>query len=234
MENVRTLLKKASEEERQALAKILKAKHNPVAEIFDGDSDQIDNIIRELRWNAQHKSDFIFEWILSDNKVSYKEVVQKNLKYLKVEFLPFESVRELEIKLAQHVFKTVWDKMTDQQKEEMEEQLQREATKFDKAGALKASGGLATAMIAGNVSGFGIYLLASTSLGAITGLLGVTLPFAVYMGMSSAISVILGPVGWAGLGLFTIWKVADPNYQRLTQAILYICALREKVEGGYE
>jgi uncharacterized protein YaaW (UPF0174 family) len=58
---------------------------------------------------------------------------------------------------------------------------------------LLVSGGT---MLAAKMSGFGVYLLASTVLGSLTKALGLTLPFAVYMGMSQAIALVLGPIGW--------------------------------------
>ncbi len=65
------------------------------------------------------------------------------------------------------------------------------------------------------------------------GVLSVTLPFAVYITMSSAIAVIIGPVSWIGAGLFTIWKLTGANYKRLIPAILYVSALRAKQQGNF-
>ena len=45
-------------------------------------------------------------------------------------------------------------------------------------------------------SGFGVYLLASSTVGAISGLVGVSLPFAFYTTMSSVINIAIGPVGF--------------------------------------
>ncbi len=82
-------------------------------------------------------------------------------------------------------------------------------------------------LTAAQLSGFGVYLLASTTLGAITGAIGITLPFAVYTAMSSAIAVIIGPVGWIGAGLFAVWQLTGANYKKLIPAILFVCALRQ-------
>ncbi|MBU7587572.1 MAG: hypothetical protein KAF91_32910, partial [Nostoc sp. TH1S01] len=59
------------------------------------------------------------------------------------------------------------------------------------------------------------------------------LPFVAYTTMSSTIAVIIGPVGWIGAGLFTAWQLTSPNYKRLIPAIIYICALRAKLDGGF-
>ena len=50
--------------------------------------------------------------------------------------------------------------------------------------------------------------------------------------MSSTIAVVLGPVGWIGVGLFVLWKLTGPNYPRLIRAILYIAMLRARQQHG--
>lgn len=55
-------------------------------------------------------------------------------------------------------------------------------------------------VVAGELSGFGIYLATTTGLGAISSAIGVAFPWAVYQGATTALGVILGPVGWALAG----------------------------------
>ena len=135
--------------------------------------------------------------------------------------------------MAQKVMETMWEKMTPQQKREMEEQLRKTASQFDKGGELLGSSSIFLALTTAKLSGFSIYLLASTSLGALTGMIGITLPFVVYTTMSSTIALVLGPVGWIGAGLFTIWQLSEPSYKRVIPAILYICVLRARLDGGF-
>jgi uncharacterized protein YaaW (UPF0174 family) len=85
------------------------------------------------------------------------------------------------------------------------------------------SGGV---MTAAKISGFGVYLLASTVLGGLTSALGITLPFAIYMGMSQTIALILGPVGWAALAGGILFTLNQPNWNRLKLAVVYISMLR--------
>ena len=58
----------------------------------------------------------------------------------------------------------------------------------------------AASMVAGKLSGFGIYLATTTGLGAISSAIGVTFPWAVYQGATTVLGVMLGPIGWALAG----------------------------------
>lgn len=54
----------------------------------------------------------------------------------------------------------------------------------------------AAGIVAGELSGFGIYLATTTGLGAISSAIGVTFPWAVYQGATTLLGVMLGPIGW--------------------------------------
>jgi uncharacterized protein YaaW (UPF0174 family) len=82
------------------------------------------------------------------------------------------------------------------------------------------------AMLAAKMSGFGVYLIASTLLGSLTGALGITLPFTVYMGMNQSLAFILAPVGWIALAGGVLFSLNQPNWNRLVLSILYISTLR--------
>jgi len=220
MEQLKHLLNQASTEEITALATILSASRN------------INGIVEQLSWNSQDllKSLYCFAF---NHQSSYKEIVQQVAGKLKVQYRNYESTEEIEIKIAQKVMETVWEQMTPVQRQEMEAQLRATAAQFNKGGELLSSVSVFGSLMAARLSGFGIYLLASTTLGAVTGVLGLTLPFVVYTTMSSAIAVVIGPVGWIGAGLFAIRQVTGPNYQKLIPAVLYICALRARLNGGF-
>lgn len=75
-----------------------------------------------------------------------------------------------------------------------------------------------------NFAGFGLYVMASTVVGGITSAIGLTLPFAVYTGMSSVLSVITGPVGWiAGLG-YLAYTFRNDNLE----------SAQNKLKGSFE
>ena len=101
--------------------------------------------------------------------------------------------KDLYLKLFQQEF----EKLTDEEKDNIYKELEKAG--LDKS-QIKSLSGL-SALGAAQLSGFGIYLLASSTLGAITSVLGITLPFAFYTGMSSVISFVIGPVGFLVMGV---------------------------------
>lgn len=214
MEDLRALLDKASFKQRVGLGKIL-----------GGDSLTSKELIDQLRWNYQPWWDSAL-----GREPTYREVIEHIVQHLQITSPSrYSTVQEHEIRIAQTILNKVWDKMTPEQRIELETELKKSAQKFDKAGSFAASSSMVAALTAANLSGFGIYLLASTSLGALTGAIGIALPFALYTTMSSALAVIIGPVGWIGLSWFALWKSGESNNERLTSAIVYICMLRSEV-----
>jgi uncharacterized protein YaaW (UPF0174 family) len=92
----------------------------------------------------------------------------------------------------------------------------------------------AGALAMGNASGFGIYLLGSTVLGAMNGALGLGLGFGAFTGLSSVIATTIGPPGWAAIGVSVGAKVGKrmtgPNYKKLLPVVIYIAAQRAFLE----
>lgn len=108
------------------------------------------------------------------------------------------------------------------QREKVILEMQRNSDDLSLEGLLLTGG----AMTAAKISGFGVYLMASTVLGGLTSVLGITLPFAVYMGMSQMIALAIGPVGWLALFGGLAFTLNQPNWQRLTLAVVYASVIR--------
>ena len=79
-----------------------------------------------------------------------------------------------------------------------------------------------------NAAGFSLYTSSTMALSFASGMVGITLPFAVYTGMTSFISVIIGPVGWAACGSMIAWQLTSADWDRLRVAILYIITVRNR------
>ena len=79
-----------------------------------------------------------------------------------------------------------------------------------------------------NAAGFSLYTSSTMALSFASGMAGITLPFAVYTGMTSFISVIIGPPGWAAFGSFIAWKLTSADWDKLRLALLYIISVRSR------
>jgi hypothetical protein len=118
------------------------------------------------------------------------------------------SMLEKEKFLFQEISKQNLENMTVAQRKELQQKLLIEAEKKGLSNSEIASISSLAGIGAAQLSGFGIYLLASSTVGAISSLVGVTLPFAFYTGMSSAIGIAIGPIGLllAAIPLYKTFK----------------------------
>ncbi len=186
-----------------------------------------DSMIKEIEWELSTAGGHTVANIFRGFKgVKYREIVWDVAEYVNLKPSETATIAEVEGLIAQKVLKKMLEKLTDDQKNELAENLERIAAQHGKS--FLAEGGVLTALTAAQLSGFGIFLAASTSVGALTGLLGITLPFAFYTGMSSVIATVIGPVGWAFLGITAVYKIGAPNYKKLLPAVLFIAAERNE------
>ena len=205
------------------LDKATPRERGPLAEILEAESPDPEHIVEAFRWNCQS----IFGY-LAGSDPTYFQIVQQVAEKLDINPVGM-MVEELEVKIARKVLKTAWEKMSPEETKKIEAELRQAAQKFDKDEALTESASIFAVLMGAQLSRYGVYLLSSTTLGTLTGVIGVTLPFMV----SRAIAIIIGPVGWIGAGLFAIWKLTGANYKRLIPAILYVSALRAKQQGNF-
>ena len=113
-----------------------------------------------------------------------------------------EATRE---KLRQQIEASL-DSMTEEQRTEVRMALKTDKVTADTVIQMMKTTGL-TGMMATMGSMFGSYILLSVIIhGVFTTLLGVTVPFAVYTGAASTLSIITGPIGWAALAMFGVWQ----------------------------
>lgn len=122
-----------------------------------------------------------------------EKIASKNDEEIDFNLGTANAEKELYLKLFQKEF----EKLTDIEKGNIYKELEKAG--LDK-NQIQSLGGI-TAIGAAQLSGFGVYLLASSTLGAITSVLGITLPFAFYTGISSVISLVIGPIGFLVMGV---------------------------------
>jgi len=182
-------------------------------------------IQKRLCYLGQSTSKYITQRLLRKNQTPdqiYKGLVRNTAQKLKVHYFPYETTSAIEIRISQKVIMTVWAKLNKEQKKELEETLRREAEKYEKTTLLVTSGSLYATLTAAHLSGLGVYLLTSTALSA----LNVGVVAGITSALGGVIGLIAGPVGWLGAGLFAIWHLDKPNYQKIVPAVIYISSLR--------
>ncbi|MFG6104311.1 hypothetical protein U2F10_18760 [Leptothoe sp. EHU-05/26/07-4] len=188
---------------------------------FGSDVDTLCNHIRYLRAGSIGQLFWDESW---------KQVVTDVADHIGIEWLATLKGRrwkqlethEIETAVVAKVFQYMFDRLTLEQQEQVIMETQR-SSNDPRVEAFLLTGSV---MTVAKVSGFGVYLMASTVLGGLTSTLGITLPFAVYMGMSQAIALVIGPVGWLALLGGLSFTLNQPNWSRLTLAVVYVSMIR--------
>lgn len=164
--------------------------------------------------------------------LSYERLLRECCQKLKIENSEAENSLILEIYLYEKVMILAVAAMTAQQRHVFLTKslvLDDISVEFPRTG-IKGSATTLAALGAAQASGFGVYLGATTALGFVSHAVGVTLPFAVYAGMSSTIAFLLGPVGFLAAGAWLGWSLTGPEWTRITRGLLHIIAMRAKYQ----
>lgn len=162
--------------------------------------------------------------------VVYDVVVRDVAEKLGAKNLPkMCNVADLEKLAVGAALEQMLAKVTPQDRAAMLEELSRNQT-TSSTGIVTATGGLVLA----NLSGFGLYLAASSSLAAITGAVGLTLPFAAYTGLSSILATVTGPIGWTALAVFAVVKFGGAEYNKTVPGVIAIATSRAHLIASHE
>ena len=116
---------------------------------------------------------------------------------------------ELERWIMEACFKEIWDSLNVDQRKDLIQQINtKHKLKSIELANMTGTGALALLNASVYSSGFAFYTTMSTVICGAAGFLGVTLPFSVYVGASTTVSVLSGPVGWVLLAIGTIGNLA--------------------------
>jgi uncharacterized protein YaaW (UPF0174 family) len=217
MEDLQALLSRATCDQLQ-----------PLVDIMDTNvcqSASADQIILGIQWLHGNAFGVIYREAVGD-QISYAQVLCSLLRKLDVACNPSDGCEALEEALVRKAFEPVWARLKQPERGELTQALEHTVDRLGKTREWVEVGGLAGLMIAGKLGGFGSYLMASTVIHGASTSIGVTLPFAFYKGVSSAISVALGPVGLVGLSVYAIYRLTGTNFAKLLPVALYISLLR--------
>ena len=156
---------------------------------------------------------------------SYKEVLEDVCKRLDVSYSSSDDVKTIEISLLTKILSDQWNKMSDNDKKAIIQDLDINANMISEKGmlffvAIFKTGG-STAL---NLATAVINMLSKTFFNRI--LIGVSGTVALKKFLGS----FLGPIGWL-LTLCTIKDIAGPAYRVTVPAVIYIAALRQTIRN---
>jgi uncharacterized protein YaaW (UPF0174 family) len=155
--------------------------------------------------------------------VGYEEVVRDVASSQQILVRADEPVASIEERLIRKAFVKLLEGMSPEDRKAFVERIETEAKLHGKNFGAEAAAG--AALIAAEASGFGVYMMATTLLGAVSKGLGLGFGFGAYVGLVQALSVLM-PASLVGLGLWTAYKVGAPNMKRTVPAVLLIAATR--------
>lgn len=216
MEEIRTILSKATDPEKMSFVQIL------------GGATGTEGIMEGLQRAATSSLGYRL-----GSRPSYHDIVTRIASRMNISASGL-TTEQIERRIVALLWNTVWEKMTPEQRSAFDEKLREECRDHKKATIAAGATITGATLLAAQVSGFGVYLLASSTLAAITSGLGLTLPFAAYTAMSTVISTIIGPVGWLGLGLLCLYKLTGPDNAKTTRAIVMMHCVRTRLKTEEE
>lgn len=166
--------------------------------------------------------------------LSYEYLVREVCDKLDIHGANVESVPKLEVYLIEDLFVKAATRMNAQQRHAF---LTSQICLNDFAPVfpeMRVSGPATTlaALAVAQGSGFGVYLGATTALGLFSHAVGVTLPFAVYTGMTSTIAFLIGPFGFLGAGAWLGFRILGPEWPRILRGVLHLIAMKAKYGGA--
>lgn len=192
-------------------------------EILAFGGNTLGNMVRSLRATVPFGT--VLDKILPDmnEKVSYVEVVRDVASHLKIHLGKEASVVDLETAILLRIMRESFTKMSADERRQV----------IDEIGAgdtIWGPGAAAAALVAGRLSGFATYKLATiVANSAARALIGRGLTFAATGGAMRALSVALGPIGWAITGLWTLADLSAPAYRVTVPCVLQVAYIRQKL-----
>lgn len=187
-----------------------------------------EKIVTAIRSAGSHTLAIPYRWMQGkDPYVSYEEVAGDVLEKMYSRVRPQELLCDIERQLIDQGMIKVSENMKPEDKRAFLQEVEGVAASSGKN--LATAGWTSAAHLAGNASGFGVYLAASTVVGAVSNVMGVTLPFAVYTSMSSTISLFLGPLGVALSLALLLTAIGAPNMKKTIMTVHLVALVRARL-----
>lgn len=192
-------------------------------EIYAFGGNTLTNVYRDVR-NAVPLGNLLDRVLPDvDATVAYDEVVKDVASHLKVAFDKKDDLLIVEDGILRKMLRDSFEKMSPEERAA----VLKELGVSDLSMLGPAAG--AAFIAAGRVGGFATYRLALIVANAVSkALLGRGLPLAVNATISRTIGVLLGPIGWAVTGAWTLADMASPAYRVTVPCVIQIAYMRQK------
>lgn len=127
------------------------------------------------------------------------------------------------------VLQVTYDKLDSQQRAIFDAEIAKVAAQFGQNDPKTKLAGAAGLMVIANLGGFATYMLMSSVLSTLSlGMLG----FGAYTAASTALSVVLGPVGWLALGVTTAYTFGKAELKKTIPFVVTLAMIRQRVNSG--
>lgn len=137
-------------------------------------------------------------------------------------------VDKLERQILAKLMQVAYENATPEKKSEIE----RKVAEFANSADGKGIAGLSTSaalLVLGNLGGFATFTLMSSVLSTLSfGLLG----FGAYTAASSVLGFLLGPAGWAALGIAAVVKFGGPDDGQVVRLAVGCSLISQRLRGG--
>jgi hypothetical protein len=158
-----------------------------------------------------------------------RHVIQKSFSEFAEKFSEANSAEQDEI--AGKILEEI-DNLDEENKKRLFEELKVDELSNDQLIKLITSGGLATGLAAAvGASGFAAYTAVTSGIFAVSSLIGVTFPFAIYMYATAGLAFLTNPItivlGGIGLGAWLTSKSNKAIYRRLAPMLVGFSCLNQ-------
>lgn len=170
--------------------------------------------------------------------VTYRELLQDVADRMKVEYKKNTSTSALESGIYLKIMSDAFAKMSDDEIKEMMEDFGLDSPELAKAAGISNSASLPKAALATATmqfllgqGGFATYKATVMIANVVWKILfGHGLAFATNAALTKALSVLIGPIGWAIAGVWTALDIAGPAYRVTVPVVIQVACLRSLYE----
>lgn len=154
--------------------------------------------------------------------VSYKEVLCDVAEHIKAEFRKTDDCGRIETAILTRLLVQSMEKMTAAEREDV-------LKDFDQSGMPMGAAGLAgmtAAILASAALRYKLGALVADA--SVKALLGRGLIFSASGATGRGVAAVLGPVGWAIAGMWTVYDLASPAYRVTVPCVIQLAYMRNK------